>query len=342
MTSKQYKYLIVGPAWVGDMVMAQTLFILLKQRQPQCVIDVLAPDWSRPLLARMPEVNQAISLPIGHGAVVLAKRYVIGKSLRDEHYDEAILMPNSFKSALIPFFAKIPKRTGWLGEYRFILLNNIHHLRPEKWPLMVQRFMQLALKQDEQLPESLPIPSLQVNQQDVLAAIEKYNLQVEGEKILALCPGAEFGDAKRWPAEHYASVANEKLNQGWRVWLLGSKKDELVAQSIQSATQNRCVDLTGKTSLADAIDLLSLASLVVSNDSGLMHIASSLKQKLIVVYGSTSPKFTPPLSDQVRILNLGLSCSPCFKRVCPLGHTNCLQNLSPDLVLDASTDLLAV
>lgn len=341
MNSKHYKYLIVGPAWVGDMVMAQTLFILLKQRQPQCVIDVLAPEWSRPLLARMPEVNKAISLPIGHGKLALAKRYAIAKSLRGEHYDEAILLPNSFKSALIPFFANIPKRTGWLGEYRYLLLNNIHYLHPKKWPLMVQRFMQLALQRNEQLPGSLPKPRLQVNQQDVMAAIEKYHLQVEGETILALCPGAEFGEAKRWPAEHYASIANEKLKQGWQVWLLGSKKDAPVAQSIQSATQNRCVDLTGKTSLADAIDLLSLATLVVSNDSGLMHIASSLNKKLIVVYGSTSPMFTPPLCDQVRILNLELSCSPCFKRVCPLGHTNCLQNLTPDLVLNASADLLA-
>lgn len=337
------KILVIGPAWVGDMVMAQTLFKIIKQKNPSAVINVLAPNWSRALLERMPEVNQALMLPFGHGELNLKKRWQLGVELRAQNYLQAIVLPNSWKSALIPFAARIPVRTGWMRELRYGLLNDIRYLDQEKLPLMIQRFIALGLPKNAELPVQLPKPSLQVKQASVITTLNKFNLSatnLEAKKILALCPGAEFGPAKRWPSNHYAKIAQAKLNEGWQIWLFGSPKDQPVAIEIQQAVNNACIDLTGKTSLGEAVDLLSQASLVVSNDSGLMHIAAALERPLVVVYGSSSPRFTPPLNDKVKIISLELSCSPCFKRECPLGHLNCLNNLSPDLVLQAIHDLM--
>lgn len=339
MTTTNKKILIVGPAWVGDMVMAQTLFKLIKQQNEQCVIDVLAPNWSRPLLQRMPEISNTIALPIPHKKLHLLLRYRIGQRLRRRHYDQAIILPNSLKSAFIPFIAKIPHRTGWLGEWRWLLLNDVRYLNKNKLPLMIERFMALALMKNMELPKELPRPSLKVTAANITKTLATLQLQTE-KPILALCPGAEFGPAKRWPATYFADVAREKLKAGWQVWLFGSAKDQIISQEIQQLTDNRCIDLAGKTSLAEAIDLLSLSQIVVSNDSGLMHIAAALNKPLVVLYGSSSPRFTPPLAEKVKILNLDLACSPCFKRLCPLEHLKCLQDLLPHRVLDAIVELL--
>lgn len=334
------KILIVGPAWIGDMVMAQTLFISLKQTQPDCIIDVLAPIWSLPLLERMPEIRQKHALRIGHKELKLTQRYAMARLLREENYDQAILLPNSFKSALIPFLAHIPTKTGWLGEWRFGLLNDIRYLDKKKLPLMIQRFIALGLAKNTELPAELPKPLLHTQETWVKAATQKFQLATSAP-ILALCPGAEYGAAKRWPATYFAEVALRKLQDGWQVWLFGGPKDESFAHIIQAQTQNQCVNLIGKTNLAEAIDLLSLATAVISNDSGLMHVASALKRPLIAIYGSSSPRFTPPLTDTVKILSLDLPCSPCFKRECPLEHLACLKDLSPSIVLQALDELLS-
>lgn len=336
--SEQRKILVVAPAWVGDMVMSQTLYLLMKQLE-DCIIDVIAPKHSGPLADRMPQVRRFIDLPLGHGAFGLSTRYKIGKSLRAEQYDQAIVLPNSWKSALIPFFAKIPKRTGWVGEARYGLLNDIRPLDKKRYPLMIQRFAALTYPKGADLPERLPWPKLQASQDNVNKAKEKLGIQSSGKPILGLCPGAEFGPAKRWPESHYAKLAQEKLADGWDVWIFGSPKEQAQAAYIQFKTDNACVDLVGKTSLADAIDLMSATTAIVSNDSGLMHIASALKKPLVVMYGSSSPGFTPPLNDEVSVLNLNLSCSPCFKRECPLGHLNCLKQITPEMV-SASLDKL--
>lgn len=329
------KILIIGPAWVGDMVMAQCLFKLLKQRHPDATIDVLAPAWSLPLLVRMPEVSDAIVMPLGHGQFNLRERYKIGKNLRAKKYDQAIVLPNSFKSALIPFFAKIPKRTGWMREARFILLNDIRYLHKEKYPLMIERFMALGLNADEALPQVYPYPELQISSESQLKTLEKYQLTKSNTPILALCPGAEFGPAKRWPEEYYAEVANAKLKEGWQVFIFGSVKDQPVAEKMMTLTQNRCVNLTGRTSLEEAVDLLALATCVVSNDSGLMHIAAALKKPLVALYGPTTSAFTPPLCENAKILTLKLHCQPCFQRTCPLEHQRCMRDLHPSTVLNA-------
>ena len=312
------------------MVMAQTLFITLKQQDPDAIIDVLAPAWSAPLLERMPEVRQGLDMPLGHGKIDLGVRKQLGKSLVAEKYDQAIVLPNSLKSALVPFWAKIPKRTGWRGEMRYGLLNDLRPLDKDRYPLMVERFIALAHPKGQALSLQLPRPHMKANTANRDAARERFGLK-DNSPILALCPGAEFGPAKKWPEKHYAAVAQKKLEQGWQVWLFGSEKDRpgndnitgMIAAEHQSSVHN----LAGQTSLAEAIDLLSCAEAVVSNDSGLMHIAAALGRNLVVIYGSTSPGFTPPLNDNHKILRLGLECSPCFKRECPLGHLDCLNKL---------------
>ncbi|WP_137818634.1 lipopolysaccharide heptosyltransferase II [Pseudomonas sp. 2FG] len=337
------KILIVGPSWVGDMVMAQTLFQCLKQRHPECLIDVLAPEWSRPILERMPEVRQALSFPLGHGVLDIATRRRVGKSLAGQ-YDQAILLPNSLKSALVPWFAGIPKRTGWRGELRFGLLNDIRTLDKDRYPLMIERFMALAYEPGAALPAPYPRPSLRIDPASREAALAKFGLSLD-RPVLALCPGAEFGEAKRWPSEHYAKVAELKIRAGWQVWLFGSKNDHAVGEEIRSrlipGLREEARNLSGETALAEAIDLLSTASAVVSNDSGLMHVAAALNRPLVAVYGSTSPQFTPPLAEQVEIVRLGLECSPCFDRTCRFGHYNCLRELKPRPVIEALDRLAA-
>lgn len=335
--------LIIGPSWVGDMVMAQTLFMCLKQQHPDCNIDVLAPDWSRPILQRMPEVRHALSFPLGHGVLDLAARRKIGRQLRGQ-YEQAILLPNSLKSALTPFFAGIPLRTGWKGEMRYGLLNDLRILDKQRYPLMIERFMALAYPPAAPLPQPYPRPHLQIDPAQRDEALAAFALQVVDRPILALCPGAEFGDSKRWPAQHYAQVAEAKIRQGWQVWIFGSKNDhadgEDIRQFLIPGLREEVYNLAGETSLAQAIDLISCATAVVSNDSGLMHVAAALALPLVAVYGSTSPEFTPPLAEQVAIVRTGIDCSPCFERTCRYGHYDCLRLLKPQQVIDALVDLV--
>jgi heptosyltransferase-2 len=324
----------VGPAWVGDMVMAQVLFKALKANHPDCQIDVIAPEWSKALLDRMPEVSTSYGMGIGHGALQLKKRYRIAKALAVNAYDQAIVLPNSWKSALIPWWMNVPLRTGYIGEWRFGLLNDARRLDKKKSPLMIDRFLALGYESVNNIKAFYP--KLTVNSEGVASVLEKFsvaNLVHNAQPVLALCPGAEFGPSKRWPEAYFAEVANQKIKEGYAIWIFGSQNDKAVAEKIQNLTEQRCIDFTGKTTLAEAIDLLSVVDWVLTNDSGLMHIAAALDKKSVVVYGPTDPKFTPPLSDSSFILQSTLACSPCFKRECPLKHHHCMQKQIPEKVL---------
>jgi heptosyltransferase-2 len=328
------KILIIGPSWVGDMVMAQSLFKALKSDNPAVQIDVLAMDWTRPLLQRMPEVSEAISMPVSHGIFGWSMRRKLGKQLAQHHYDQAIVLPNSWKSALIPWFAGIPVRTGWRGEMRYGLLNDIRKLDKQALPMMVQRFVSLAYPASQ----SHAAPSYQAPLMDPFPVSDNINPPLKpGQKRLILCPGAEFGPAKQWPPEYYAEVANTLLNRGWQVIVLGSKADQKTAAKIETAVQphhqSQFVDLSGKTKLEQAIDLLGTADWVISNDSGLMHIAAAMQRPLVAIYGPTSTAFTPPLADNAHIVQIDIECSPCFERECPLGHHRCMRDLNKDRVL---------
>ncbi len=343
MATPDFRVLVVGPSWVGDMVMAQSLFKTLKQTVPQARIDVLAPSWSAPLLQRMPEVHEVVDAPFRHRRADLRQRIQLAGRLRGCGYQWAIVLPNSWKSALVPFWARIPRRTGYLGEQRWGLINDIRRLDRHRSPMTVQRFVALSGPSGRTAPSpaSIPAPALAVEDSGVEAALTAMGLAAPERPILALCPGAEFGPAKQWPVEHFAQVARRYLSRDWDVWLLGSDKDAPAAAQIASLCADRCVNLAAKTSLAQAIDLMSLARLVISNDSGLMHVAAALGRPLVAVYGSSDPSMTPPLSRNCSVATLNLDCSPCFKRRCPLGHLKCLRDLKPEQVTAAAERLIA-
>jgi heptosyltransferase-2 len=332
------KILIIGPSWIGDMVLAHSLFQSLKAKNPDIIIDVAAPAWTLPLLQRMPEVSHAIPLPFKHGQLSLLERIRFGRNLKSSGYTQAILLVNSFKSAILPLAAGIPQRTGFLGEFRHGLLNDIRPLDKSKLPRTVDRFVALSMENQDQALPNISNPKLVADQQHALRILEKNGMQKTDQRILGLCPGAEYGEAKRWPAEYYAEVANKALNQGWQVWLFGSDKDIPVTMTINDLVRGRCQDWGGKTNLGEAIDLMSLCDTVISNDSGLMHVAAALDKKLIAIYGSSDPHHTPPMHPDAVVEYLGLDCSPCFKRVCPLGHLNCLKKISP-LKVSAQLDI---
>jgi heptosyltransferase-2 len=331
------KMLVVAPAWVGDMVMAQSLLIRLKALHQSLSIDVLAPRATLPLVDRMDQVDNGLALDIGHGQLLLRDRYRIGKSLRQERYDRVIVLPNSFKSALIPWFADITVRTGWRGEFRYGLLNDLRRLDRNLFPLMVQRFCALASDDPGYQAVETPAPALSVDASNLARLLKSMGL--DGScPTLGLCPGAEYGEAKQWPANYYAAIADHYINGGGQVWIFGSKGDTgigaQISNTVAAANRSACLDLTGKTELVDAIDLISQTNCVVTNDSGLMHVSAALNRPMVVIYGSSSPEFTPPLSDIAEIASIKLDCSPCFKRECPLSHTNCLQQLYPDQVIE--------
>jgi heptosyltransferase-2 len=342
MSPSPSKILIVGPAWIGDMMMSQSLFKVIKQRKPDARIDVLASAWTLPLLARMPEVDNTIEMPLGHGKIELGVRYRLGKFLAQSGYDQAILLPNSFKSALIPAFAGIPLRTGWRGEMRYGLLNDIRLLDKRRYPLMVQRYIALGYPAHTPLPEEIPHPRLVIDPARQPQLLTKFGLQRD-RPVLILCPGAEYGPSKRWPENFYAEVAEQKIREGWQVWMLGSAKDNAVTEATRDQLddeQAHCHNLAGATQLDEAIDLMAMADAVVSNDSGLMHIAAALERPMVVIYGSSSPAFTPPLAEHVRIVSISIECAPCFERECPRQHHRCLKDLPPSKVLDALQELL--
>ena len=379
----EMKALIIAPAWVGDMVMAHTLVSLLKERHPPAEIHLLAPPATAPLGQRMPGVDAVHELAVGHGELGIARRRRLARKLRALEFDTAYVLPNSFKSALIPWWAGIRRRIGWHGEARYGLLNDRRRLDLGRYPRMIDRFMALALPEGAPLPQRWPRPELRVDEDNRQSAIERLDLDLDRSRapepplregldlgddqdrsgdfdeiaeppggksldrddepglkldrpVLALCPGAEYGEAKRWPAARFAAVAKNRLRLGHAVWLVGSAGDTKIAGEIAAAAPG-VVDLTGRTCLLDAVDLLSLADAVVTNDSGLMHIACALGRRVIAVYGSTSPEFTPPLGSLTTVIENELDCRPCFQRQCPLVHLNCLRGIAPERVIAAMT-----
>jgi heptosyltransferase-2 len=334
-TSPGARALVVAPAWIGDAVMAQALFKRLHDYSPGLQLDALAPRWVAPVLQRMPEIAAVIDSPFAHGELALPARYRLARQLAARGYQRAYVLPNSLKSALIPFLAGIPERVGFIGESRYHLINRRHTLDKAALPQMAERFAQLAEAVGAPLPHPLPLPRLTSSREQQDATLAALGIR-RPEKVAVFCPGAEFGPAKRWPARHFATLADSLASRGYAVWLLGSAKDTAIGEHIVSAAQAAAPrNLCGTTTLAQAIDLIGASSFVVCNDSGLMHVAAALDRPLVALYGSSSPAFTPPLSARAQIISLRLACSPCFKRDCPLGHLDCLNKLAPQRVLDA-------
>jgi heptosyltransferase II len=327
------RILVVAPAWVGDLVMADAVLQLLARRDGPPEIHVLAPPATAPLAPRLSHVAEVHTLGVGHGELGFGRRRTLARTLRCRGFHQAIVLPNTWKSALVPWLARIPRRTGWVGEARVGVLNDRRRLNAERYALMIERFMALALPEGDELPRPYPTPRLRVDAARRDSLMNRFGLAGSGP-VLALCPGAEYGEAKRWPAAHYAVVARDAVARGGRVWVFGSPAESALGEAIAAAAPGT-ISLAGLTSLTDAVDLLSAADRVVCNDSGLMHAAGAVAVPVIAVYGSTSPAFTPPLGTASRVLSLELACSPCFQRRCPLGHLHCLRELGPERVLEA-------
>lgn len=324
------RYLVVGPSWVGDMVMAQALFKTLRQRDANCVIDVIAPQWSLSILQRMSEVRRGIALSVDHGEFSFSVRRGLGKSLRQESYDQSIVLSRSFKSALVPFFASAKIRTGYRGEMRYGLLNDIRPLDKLALDQTVKRFVALGLPPGE-LPEAIPQPALTIDQQNQQRLCSELSLDLS-RPIIAMMPGASYGPAKCWPPEYFSELAAKLTERGNVVWVLGGAGDKATGEQIIAGIDS-AKNLCGSTQLEDTVDLLALAAIAVSNDSGLMHVAAASGVHVIAMFGSSTPAYTPALTNKKTIHYLNLECSPCFKRECPLMHLNCLRNIHVDEVL---------
>ena len=326
--------LVIAPQWIGDAVMTEPLMRRLAARGERLTVGAL--PWVAPVYRAMPQVAEVIEFPFAHGGLQWAARRAMAKTLRGR-FDTAYVCPNSLKSALLPWWAGIGKRVGYLGENRWGLLNQRLPNPPEgARPPMVAFYSALSLEAGLDADR----PQLQLAPGAAERALVAQGLPAQGFYVLA--PGAEYGPAKRWPAAHFATLARQLALP---VLLLGSGKDAEVCAEIASAVNahktGHCVDLAGKTSLDQAIALIASAKAMVSNDSGLMHVAAAFGVPQVAVFGSSSPLHTPPLSDKATVLWLKndplyqppLDCAPCFARECPLGHTRCLNDIAPAKVL---------
>ncbi|MES2950717.1 MAG: lipopolysaccharide heptosyltransferase II [Pseudomonadota bacterium] len=327
--------LVIAPQWIGDAVMTEPLLRRLRARGESLTVGAL--PWVAPVYRAMPEVVDAVlELPFAHGGLQWAERRGLARALRGQ-FDVAYVCPNSFKSALLPWWAGIPKRVGYHGESRHWVLNQRLPNPPEgQRPPMVAFYS--ALSGETGLADDRPV--LQLDPIKVDAALAGMHLQRQGYYVFA--PGAEYGPAKRWPARHFAVLA-EQLNLP--VVLLGSTKESAlcaeIAHTVNTAQPGQCLDWSGRTSLDHALAAIAAAKAMVSNDSGLMHVAAAFGLPQIALFGSSSPLHTPPLNPQAHVIWLkkdpgyvpALDCAPCFERECPLGHTRCLVDIAPDDVL---------
>ena len=334
------KTLVVAPNWIGDALMAQPLLTLLRRADPDQTLVALAPRWVAPVLAAMPEVDRVIATDLAHGALQWRARRAFARTVAAERFDRAFVLPNSFKSALIPWLARVPERIGYRGESRWVVVDR-RAAGPDPAMSMSARYAALATMASVAVAEPLPKPMLQVDAARVVDVRRRFGFDADAS-LIALCPGAEYGPAKRWPAAHFAALALRLLaaDADTHVLLLGGPGDQPIAREIVAAValdlaHARLHDLCGRTDLAEAIALIAACDAVVSNDSGLMHVAAALSRPQVALFGSSDPRHTPPLSARATTLWLHLDCSPCFERVCPLGHLNCLVGITPQRVFDS-------
>jgi heptosyltransferase II len=320
--------LVIAPQWIGDAVMTEPLVRRLHARGERVAVGAL--PWVAPVYRAMPQVDEVIEFPFQHGGLQWRERRRLANEV-EGRFDIAYILPNSLKSALLPFLASIPKRVGYLGEARLGLLT--HRLKnPKGKPPMVAFYSALAGEKGVEADK----PRLTLAQEKSDAALQRIGVSAGGYYVFA--PGAEFGPAKRWPAIHFAELA--KLLDA-PVVLLGSAKEASLCDEIaHEAGEGRCINIAGRTSLLDAFALIAASRAVISNDSGLMHVAAAFGTPQVALFGSSSPEHTPPLSDRAKVVWLRddlayqppLDCAPCFQRECPLGHTRCLMDITPQRV----------
>ncbi|WP_423823117.1 lipopolysaccharide heptosyltransferase II [Salinisphaera sp. SPP-AMP-43] len=328
------RILVVGPSWIGDMVMAQSLFMGLRARLPEATIDVLAPAATASLLARMPEVNDAVVMDIDHGEFALARRREAARRLSARGYDQAIVLQRSAKAALVPWLAGIPQRTGYRGELRYGLINDVRTLDKSRYPLKAEHYALLGTAAEGEPLGEIAYPRLAIEADHQRDLVARFSLDLK-RPIVGFAAGAAYGGAKAWPARHYARLAGELDARGWACWIFGSAPDREIAEAMQAAAPRHGVNLAERTSLTDIVDLAALSTRFVGNDTGVMHLASAAAPSVVGLYGSTDPDYAPPLTTESQRLWRGMDCSPCRARECPLGHHACLEDMPVADVLSA-------
>lgn len=311
------------------MVMAQALYKALCANSTSAEIHVVAPEWSRPLLSRIPQISEVHGLNVGHGEFGLIRRHRLGKQLRKYNFDQAFVLPRSFKSALVPYFARIPKRIGELGEFRHGLLTHKYSTNSDKKIPNVSNYLRyMDINADIALVKNEYCPELTVDSENQRRVLKDYG--IEGDQPLIACMvGAEYGPSKQWPIEHFAELIGLLKSEGLNVCLLGSPKDVAIGEQIEARCQASVFNLCGETSLPDAVDILAACKVAVSNDSGLMHIAAAVDTPVVSMYGATTPVYTPPLHAKAKFFYLNLQCSPCWQRTCQYNHYRCLKDIVP-------------
>ena len=334
------RILVIAPNWIGDAVMSQPLLATIKASYPHAVIDVLATSWVAPVYRACSEVAEIMEADLRHGQLQWGLRRALAAQIKKRNYASCYVLPNSLKSALIPWLANIPVRIGYEGELRRFLLTETKANSPKTQRIpMVEHYANLCAPSSnsdatKRMPHLTPRPS---TLESARARLQAASIQTDA--LAVLCPGAEYGPSKRWPAAHFAALAQSilKAKPTASVVLLGGPSDRAIGDAIVSseASQSRMFNWCGATSLDEAIAIISLCSKVVSNDSGLMHIAAALHVPQVAIFGSSDPNHTPPNSAKATVISLHLPCSPCHQRECPLGHLNCLNQISPERVFAA-------
>lgn len=336
MSPQPARILVVGPSWIGDMVMAQSLFMGLRSRLPDATLDVLAPASTAQLVARMPEVDDTVLMNIEHGEFAWSRRRQTAQAVRARHYDQAIVLQRSAKAALVPWLAGIPVRTGYRGELRLGLINDIRSLDKTRYPLKAEHYALLGLAAEGDELDTMHWPRLTVDAARQHALVAELGLSLN-RPIVGFAPGAAYGGAKAWPTRHYAALAARLDAAGQACWIFGSAADREVAEAMTAAAPRYGVNLAERTSLVDIADLAALTTQFVGNDTGVMHLAAATAPRVIGLYGSTDPDYAPPLAATSQRLWRGMDCSPCRERQCPLGHHACLEDLPVHDVFAACT-----
>ena len=333
MTGQDPRILVVAQAWIGDLVLSQILYALLKRQQPDASIDVVAPGWAGALLGRRPQVSRHIPLDVGHGQLGLWRRWTTARRLGAE-YRQAIVIPRSVKAALLPWAAGIEKRVGFDSGMRNGLINDS---RPRP-PGAMARMARLA-SPDPADPDAVPYPRLEVDPENAAGILRQWKID-PSEPVIGLMPGAAYGRTKEWGAESFAQLAAGLAEHGHRICVVGTSKDRPLGKIVARAAPERIINLCGETTLDQAVLLISRLALAICNDSGLMHVAAAVDTPVIGIYGPTSPDTHPPQTNAREIHSVRALCSPCHRRVCPYGHHACMTRIAPEQVRAAALALL--
>lgn len=332
--------LIVPYMWIGDFVRCHTVVRLLAQRFPSRPIDLLATQLVAPLADYMPGVRKAIVFDLPRKRLALAQHRGLALLLKHEGYAQALIMPRTWKAALAPFLAGIPTRTGFVGEARIGVVNDLR-FGERRLPRMIDRCVALSAAVGDAPPKELPVPQLRVAPVDLEKWRSRMGLTVDGRRIVAMAPGA-VGPSKRWPMASFGQLAAQLTALGHRVWVLGGPGEQEAARHIAHQGGSGVLDLTGPD-LRNAILALAAADVAVSNDSGLLHVAAALDTPAVGIFGPTSPWHWAPLNPLAATIEFSgdLSCRPCHRPVCRLGHHRCMQGISIEHVADAVLQALA-